>query len=72
MKTSHLYAMTVDHRVRLAAIDTHVLKFLGEDFRKQPSKKKYLELEQRFLAEADKRGITPFELDQIVWHEYAK
>lgn len=61
----------------LVPLDTHVLKFLrkrGYDAPKAtpPAGKRYLELEQAFIAEAKKEGKTVRELDTEVWLSYAK
>lgn len=61
----------------LVPLDTHVLKFLrkrGYDAPKStpPAGKRYLELEQAFIAEARREGKTVRELDTEVWLSYAK
>jgi thermostable 8-oxoguanine DNA glycosylase len=75
-KTARFFLLSTRAGVRAAALDTHVLKFLrsqGYEVPKAtPSKgKKYREIEQWFLQEADKRGMTPANLDAEVWASYA-
>ena len=74
-KTSRFFIMWTRPNVRYAALDTHILKWLrarGHDVPKTtPSGKKYKEIEQIFLTEADKLGIPPQELDTKIWKEYS-
>ena len=58
------------------ALDVHVLRWLHENdvpvpknFATPTSKKKYLELEQKFLKLADDLHITPRELDYRIWKD---
>src|SRR5271157_3121363 len=58
-------------------LDTHVLKWMKANGYKAPKStpppgKKYHELEQQFIAEGKKRGLTPKEWDTQVWQQYAK
>lgn len=75
-KTARFYYMMTRPNARMAALDTHILKFLrdqGHDAPKvtPPHGPTYERLEQAFLAECDKRGVTnvaAFDLE--IWKEY--
>lgn len=71
-KTSRFFILWTRPEARVAALDTHVLKwlrFLGHKCPKStPSEGlNYSRLETVVLAEADKRGMTPRELDSKIW-----
>lgn len=70
-KTSRFFILWTRPDARYAALDTHILKwmrYLGYNAPNQtPFGKKYDELELAFLAEADKRGMKPAELDAAIW-----
>lgn len=77
-KTARCFALHTRKNARCAGLDTHVLKYLrdkGYDAPKQTpsSKKKYLELEEAFIAEADKemprKPIAVFDL--AIWKKYS-
>ena len=77
-KTSRCFIMHTRKLARCAGLDTHVLKFLrdkGYDAPKQTpsSKKKYLELEEAFIAEKDKempdQSVANFDL--AIWKKYS-
>jgi len=60
----------------VAVLDTHILKWLRLKGYNAPKStpqagKKYLTLEQAFIAEAKKEGKTPAELDTEIWQAYA-
>lgn len=77
-KTSRFFALHSNPHARLAVLDTHILKWMGEELgldvpRATPqSKKRYAQLEQAFLQAADDRGLTPAELDLQIWKQYSK
>jgi len=52
-----------------AIIDTHILKYLNEKL--PTTKKEYLRLEQLFNRKAEVMGMTPAELDVVVWMKYS-
>lgn len=74
-KTSRWYWQLIHPDARVAALDTHILKFLrdcGTDapMATPPEGPKYERLEQRFLAVAHQLGFRPAELDYVVWRIY--
>lgn len=76
-KTARMFVMMSRPGQRVAALDTHVLKHLrakGINAPKAtpPAGKRYRELEQAFIALADKAGMAVAEYDLMVWREYAK
>ena len=76
-KTARFFLLWTRPGVRVAALDTHILKFLrslGHDAPKSTptAGRRYRELEDAFLAEADKRGQTPRDLDWEVWDAYSR
>jgi len=69
MKTSSHFLRNLGN-MNLAIIDTHILKYLNE---KLPNNKKdYLRIEKNFRRKAKKEGLTPAELDGIIWKVYSK
>lgn len=74
-KTARMIMLYYRPDSRIAALDTHVLKWLreqGYDAPKgTPSGRKYRELEKIFLAEADARGMSAKTLDTAIWQKYA-
>ncbi len=70
-KTSRFFILWTRPDARVAALDTHILKwlrYLGYKAPKStPTGKKYEELELAFLAEADKRKMKPAALDTMIW-----
>lgn len=74
-KTSRFYHLWIGKNTRCAALDTHVLKFLKDlgykSTKSTPTGKKYRELEEAFLNECEKRGLSPNQLDADVWVAYS-
>jgi thermostable 8-oxoguanine DNA glycosylase len=77
-KTARMTAMYgfPDTAGEVAVLDTHILKWLrlkGYDAPKSTPQagKRYLQLEQAFIAEAKKRSMSSAELDTSVWKSYA-
>jgi thermostable 8-oxoguanine DNA glycosylase len=75
-KTARMSILYYEPEANCVPLDTHVLKWLklqGYDAPKSTpqSGRRYLELEQAFIAEAKKRGKTVRELDTEVWQSYA-
>lgn len=70
-KTARFFLLWTDRKERVAALDVHVLRWMATKGykvpRSTPSGKKYAEIEKQFIAEADKRGVTPRELDFAIW-----
>jgi hypothetical protein len=73
-KTSRFFLLWTRPDFRGAALDVHVLRFLREDLRvpavprsTPADPRTYARLEAAFLAEAERRGVTPADLDAEVW-----
>ena len=76
-KTARFFVLHSRPNQNLAVLDTHILRWLREDLghnapKATPSLKRYLELEQVFLAEAAKRGMSPDALDLDIWKSRAQ
>lgn len=75
-KTARFFIMHSRPEQEIAALDTHILKFLrakGYNAPKTtPSGKKYAELEIAFLNEAKKINMTPADLDLYIWETYKR
>jgi len=75
-KTSRFFIMLRNPETRVAALDTHILKWLREKGYNAPkstpqSGAKYKELEAAFIREADRIGVTPRALDIYIWEMYS-
>lgn len=70
-KTARFFIIWTRTDARVAALDVHILRWLGQQGykapRQTPQGRRYAELEAAFLAEADKRGLTPHQLDAQIW-----
>ncbi len=76
-KTSRCFVLHSRPNTRVAALDTHILKYLREQGFDAPkstpsSKKKYADLEKAFLSLADKAGVPVAEFDLAIWKQYAQ
>jgi len=76
-KTARWFFGLCHAEARVAAIDTHVLKFLADNgvpsARRKgtpPAGAIYRKLEAAFLARADSLGLRPTDLDTVVWAVY--
>lgn len=74
-KTARWFYMLIRPDAKVAALDTHVLKFLGDQGEKVPKGTPpagiaYHVLEAKFLKWAEKLGIKPRDLDFMVWTIY--
>jgi thermostable 8-oxoguanine DNA glycosylase len=72
LKTSRFFLMHSRPGFRCATLDTHILKWLNEQGIVAPkatpsNPKKYLALEQKYLAICDERGCDPATLDLEIW-----
>lgn len=75
-KTSRFFLLHSRPNLRVAVLDTHILKFLDEKGYSVPkatpsSKKKYRKIELDFLAECDKAGKNVADMDLEIWKSYA-
>ena len=75
-KSSRFFIMWIRETEKYAALDVHVLRWLknkGHEVPKStPNGKKYREIEEIFLKEAEKLNLSPRELDKIIWEEGSK
>lgn len=75
-KTARYFILRTRPGARVAALDTHILKWLrvlGHKAPKStPSGRSYARWEQVFLGEADRLGLSPQDLDHRIWMHYAK
>lgn len=76
-KTARMFVMQNRKDQRVAALDTHVLKYLASQGHKVPKSTPpagatYNRLEQAFLELADKSGMSPSEFDLEIWRHYSK
>jgi thermostable 8-oxoguanine DNA glycosylase len=75
-KTARFFLLHSRPDQRIAALDTHILKYLadlGYDVPKAtPSKKKYRKIELDFLSECDKAGKNVADMDLEIWKTYSK
>lgn len=75
-KTSRFFLLHTRRDVRVAVLDTHILRYmsdLGHEVpRSTPTAKRYLELEQTFLGLADLSQKTLAQFDLDIWNEYRK
>jgi hypothetical protein len=71
-KTSRFFILWTRPDAQVAALDVHVLRWLGAQGYAVPeqtpsSQKVYAALEEAFIKEAEKRGMTPQQLDAEIW-----
>jgi 3-methyladenine DNA glycosylase/8-oxoguanine DNA glycosylase len=75
-KTARCFLMHSRKGMRVAGLDTHVLKFLGTKGiavpKSTPTGKRYKVLEEAFLKLCDEVGKEPAEYDLEIWNKYAK
>lgn len=72
-KTARMFVMHSRPNTRLAALDTHILRYMRDRGistpKSTPTGKKYTDLEQKFLQLADEAGMTPSDFDLKIWNE---
>lgn len=72
-KTARFFVLSTRPNYRCAALDIHVLRWLGAQGYnvppQTPTGDRYAELERAFLREADRRGLTPRQLDSQIWEK---
>ena len=79
LKTSRFFCMNTRHDTRMAALDTHIIKYLKakelipEDapLVTPTSVKLYKEYEAKFLELAEKYNRDPRDFDQQIWNHYS-
>lgn len=75
-KTVRFIALHSHPNMRIAALDTHILRYLREQGYDAPkltptSPRRYAELEENFLAECDMHGVEPAVFDLAIWNMYS-
>jgi len=63
--------------IRVATLDTHVLRFMRDELKiptpkSTPNRKKYKELESKFIEYADSVKRDLAELDLEIWVKYSR
>ncbi len=75
-KTARFFILHSRPNQRVAVLDTHILKWMGalgiNVPKATPPKKKYGELEEKFIALADERKMSIADLDLHIWKTYAQ
>lgn len=71
-KTSRFFVIHTRGNSRVAALDTRILRFIGDYTERwvpvsTPTGKRYAELEKTFLNIADKEGVDPAAMDLAIW-----
>lgn len=75
-KTARWFYLLVNPKAQVAALDTHILKFLRDQGdpsvpkNTPPKGNVYKTLEAKFLQWADKLGLQPRDMDFMVWTVY--
>jgi len=80
LKTSRFFCMNTRFGTRMAALDTHIIKYLkGKELIPEDaplvtptSVKVYKEYEAKFLEVADRNNRDPRDFDQEIWNHYSK
>lgn len=75
-KTARFFVLHTHENTRYAVLDTHILKWLRAKGylvpKTTPTGRRYAEIEESFLEEADAMGTNPAELDLAIWNFYHK
>lgn len=75
-KTARFFVLHTQENTRYAVLDTHILKWLRTKGylvpKTTPTGRRYAEIEESFLEEADAMGTNPAELDLAIWNFYHK
>jgi len=76
-KTARFIALYTLPGTEVVPLDTHILKFLRSLGHKAPKStppagRTYARLEQAFIKEARRRGMSVRDLDTMVWNTYSK
>jgi len=71
-KTARYFILHTRPKARVAALDTHILRYLGDRTdmtvpSSTPTGKRYAELEEAFLLMADFEGVDPAAMDLAIW-----
>lgn len=76
-KTARFFVLHTRKDARVAALDTHILRYMRDQGYEAPrgtpgSPKQYRHWEEVFLGLADKSGKTVAEFDLGIWNEYSR
>lgn len=78
-KTSRFFLLHSRPNQNIAVLDTHILSWMKENLNVQTVPKstpqaptRYRSLEQLFLEEAERRGVSPETLDLNIWKERSR
>lgn len=75
MKTARYFLVHTRPDMKVAALDTHILRFMREELgiptpKTTPTGDRYLELERKFLTYVQSTGRTVAEVDLEIWKRY--
>lgn len=74
-KTARCFLIHSRPNQKLAGLDTHILRYLGDLGykvpRSTPNKKQYLELEKVFIGLCDRGNFNTSEIDLAIWNSYS-
>jgi thermostable 8-oxoguanine DNA glycosylase len=75
-KTARFFLLHSRPNQKMAALDTHILKFMASKGHKVPKstppKKQYNQIEKDFLAECEQAGKSVAEMDLQIWEAYSE
>ena len=76
-KTARFFLLQTRPGIRVAALDVHILRWLRENGHTVPKQTPpkgphYQAIEERFLAIADRLGVSPKDLDAKIWEGYRR
>jgi hypothetical protein len=77
LKTSRMFILHSRRNAEVACLDVHILRYMADRKYDVPkttpsSKKKYLEIQDRFLTLARGSGLSVAEFDLQIWNNYRK
>lgn len=76
-KTSRFFVLHSRPDMKVAVLDTHILKYMSEKGYNVPkatpsNKKKYRKIELDFISECEKAGKNVADMDLEIWKSYSK
>lgn len=77
LKTSRMFILHSRRNAEVACLDVHILRYMADRKYDVPkttpsSKKKYLEIQDKFLTLARGSGLSVAEFDLQIWNNYRK